>query len=63
MIDFLPKTVIETVVDDDIVDSAVKAIAESAKTGKVETVKSSSSMWKVLYVQQTRAVVKRFKHL
>ena len=34
-VDFLPKTVIETVVDDDIVDSAVKAIAESAKTGKI----------------------------
>lgn len=34
-VDFLPKTVIETVVDDDIVDRAVKAIAESAKTGKI----------------------------
>jgi nitrogen regulatory protein P-II 1 len=34
-VDFLPKTVIETVVDDDIVESAVQAIAESAKTGKI----------------------------
>ncbi|MGC6455600.1 MAG: P-II family nitrogen regulator [Coraliomargaritaceae bacterium] len=34
-VDFLPKTVIETVVDDDIVDRAVQAIAESAKTGKI----------------------------
>ena len=35
-VDFLPKTVIETVVDDDIVDRAVQAIAESAKTGKID---------------------------
>ena len=34
-VDFLPKTVIETVVDEDIVDRAVQAIAESAKTGKI----------------------------
>lgn len=34
-VDFLPKTVIETVVDDDIVERAVQAIAESAKTGKI----------------------------
>lgn len=34
-VDFLPKTVIETVVDDDIAERAVQAIAESAKTGKI----------------------------
>jgi|TARA_A100001015_G_scaffold279654_1_gene341048 nitrogen regulatory protein P-II 1 len=34
-VDFLPKTIIETVVDDDVVDQAVHAIAETAKTGKI----------------------------
>jgi nitrogen regulatory protein P-II 1 len=34
-VDFLPKTMIETVVDDDIVEAAVKAIMETAKTGKI----------------------------
>jgi nitrogen regulatory protein P-II 1 len=34
-VDFLPKTMIETVVDDDIVEAAVKAIMEAAKTGKI----------------------------
>ncbi len=34
-VDFLPKTMLETVVDDDVVDAAVKAIVEAAKTGKI----------------------------
>jgi nitrogen regulatory protein P-II 1 len=34
-VDFLPKTMIETVVGDDIVDAAVKAIVDAAKTGKI----------------------------
>ena len=34
-VDFLPKTMIETVVDDEIADKAVKAIVEAAKTGKI----------------------------
>jgi nitrogen regulatory protein P-II 1 len=34
-VDFLPKTMIETVVDDDIVEAAVKAIVDAAKTGKI----------------------------
>ena len=34
-VDFLPKTMIETVVEDDIVDAAVKAIVDAAKTGKI----------------------------
>jgi|TARA_B100001769_G_C21720836_1_gene396641 nitrogen regulatory protein P-II 1 len=34
-IDFLPKTVLEAVVDDDIVDTATKAIVASAQTGKI----------------------------
>lgn len=34
-VDFLPKTMLETVVDDDIVDAAVKAIVDAAKTGKI----------------------------
>jgi nitrogen regulatory protein P-II 1 len=34
-IDFLPKTVLEAVVDDDIVDAATKAIVASAQTGKI----------------------------
>lgn len=34
-VDFLPKTMIETVVDDDAVDSAVAAIVKAAKTGKI----------------------------
>ena len=34
-VDFLPKTMLETVVEDDIVDAAVKAIVEAAKTGKI----------------------------
>lgn len=34
-IDFLPKTVIESVVDDDVVEKAIEAISNSAKTGKI----------------------------
>jgi nitrogen regulatory protein P-II 1 len=34
-VDFLPKTMIETVVDDETVDSAVAAIVKAAKTGKI----------------------------
>ncbi|MFT6235968.1 MAG: nitrogen regulatory protein P-II 1 [Lentimonas sp.] len=34
-VDFLPKTLLETVVEDDIVDAAVQAIVNSAKTGKI----------------------------
>lgn len=34
-IDFLPKTVIESVVDNDVVEKAIEAISNSAKTGKI----------------------------
>ena len=34
-VDFLPKTMIETVVEDDMVDQAVAAIVKAAKTGKI----------------------------
>jgi len=34
-VDFLPKTKIETVVEDDIVEQAVAAIVKAAKTGKI----------------------------
>ena len=34
-VDFLPKTMLEAVVDDDIVDVAVKAMVTAAKTGKI----------------------------
>ena len=34
-VDFLPKTQIETVVDDSIVEPAVEAIIKSASTGKI----------------------------
>ncbi len=34
-VDFLPKTMIEIVVEDDVVDAAVKAIVDAAKTGKI----------------------------
>ena len=34
-VDFLPKTMLETVVEDDMVDAAVKAIVTAAKTGKI----------------------------
>lgn len=34
-VDFLPKTMIETVVEDDIADQAVAAIVKAAKTGKI----------------------------
>lgn len=34
-VDFLPKTVIETVVEDDAVEKAVEAIVNAAKTGKI----------------------------
>mgnify|MGYP001319449709 FL=1 len=34
-IDFLPKTVIETVVEDDVVAKATEAIVNGAKTGKI----------------------------
>lgn len=34
-VDFLPKIKLETVVDDDAVESAVNAIIDGAKTGKI----------------------------
>jgi len=34
-VDFLPKTMIETVMDDDLVEKAVDAIVKSASTGKI----------------------------
>ena len=34
-VDFLPKTMIETVVGDDIVEKAVQAIVDAAKTEKI----------------------------
>jgi len=34
-VDFLPKTMIETVVEDDAIDAAVAAIVKAAKTGKI----------------------------
>lgn len=34
-VDFLPKTMLEAVVDDVIVDKAVRAIVDAAKTGKI----------------------------
>lgn len=34
-VDFLPKTMIETVVEDDQADQAVEAIVKAAKTGKI----------------------------
>jgi nitrogen regulatory protein P-II 1 len=34
-VDFLPKTKIEIIIDDDLVDRAVEAIMEAAKTGKI----------------------------
>lgn len=34
-VDFLPKLLISVVVDDDIVEAATKAIADSARTGKI----------------------------
>lgn len=35
VVDFLPKVKVELAVDDDMVDSAVDAIAASAKTGQI----------------------------
>ncbi|MFK2823255.1 P-II family nitrogen regulator [Arcobacter sp. YIC-80] len=35
VVDFLPKIKIEMVVAEDMVDTAIKAITESAKTGKI----------------------------
>ena len=34
-VDFLPKTMVEIVVDDDTVEQVVAAIVEAAKTGKI----------------------------
>lgn len=34
-VDFLPKIKLEVVVADDLVEAAIKAISESAKTGKI----------------------------
>lgn len=34
-VDFLPKTMIETVVEDEVADKAVEAIVKAAKTGKI----------------------------
>jgi nitrogen regulatory protein P-II 2 len=35
VVDFLPKTKIEAAVDDDIVDQAIEAIENAARTGKI----------------------------
>lgn len=35
VVDFLPKIKLEIVVNEDMVDSAIKAILEAAKTGKI----------------------------
>jgi nitrogen regulatory protein P-II 2 len=35
VVDFLPKVKLELAVDDDIVDQAIEAIANSARTGKI----------------------------
>ena len=35
VVDFLPKTKIEIVVNDDLCDAAVEAIAKAARTGKI----------------------------
>ncbi|WP_121064331.1 P-II family nitrogen regulator [Chachezhania antarctica] len=35
VVDFLPKVKIEVVLDDDMVDSAIEAIVEAAKTDKI----------------------------
>ena len=35
VVDFLPKIKLEIVVNDDMVDNAIKAILEAAKTGKI----------------------------
>ena len=35
VVDFLPKVKIEVVVDDSVLDAAVEAIQEAAKTGKI----------------------------
>ena len=35
VVDFLPKVKIEIVVDDELVDSAIECIEESAKTGRI----------------------------
>ena len=35
VVDFLPKVKIEIIVDDELVDSAVECIEESAKTGRI----------------------------
>lgn len=34
-VDFLPKTMIETVVDEDLVDKVVEVIVKAGKTGKI----------------------------
>ncbi len=34
-VDFLPKTMVETVVEDSLADQAVEAIVKAAKTGKI----------------------------
>ncbi len=34
-VDFLPKTLVEVVVDEEVLDRAVEAIVEAARTGKV----------------------------
>ena len=34
-VDFLPKTLVETVVEDDVVEKAVSSIVNTAKTGKI----------------------------
>ena len=60
-IDFLPKTIIESVVDDDVVEKAIEAISSSAKTGKMEMVKSSSFQWKQPFVfVPMRRIPRRF---
>ena len=35
MVDFLPKVKIEIILDDDLVESAIECIEQSAKTGRI----------------------------
>lgn len=60
-VDFLPKIKLETVVTDDVVEQAVNAIVEAAKTGKIGDgkvfVSEVQSAWRIRTGEQNEEAV------
>lgn len=63
MVDFLPKVKLEIVVTDDVANSCVDTIIETAQTGRLAMVKSSSPTLSVWYVfVPVKRMKMQFKH-